>query len=262
MVGQVKNPLHLFNPQLLTLPIFKDIIVVSPFMYRNDDYATNLVNMNRMAISSGSNSWGQNEYGPCWKDVSSTIDTIIPTAALNYNNFTIVSWASTISTDTGRELLAGVWQASDQYIRFGRSGNNFYAYVRVPVGTQSGTIATPNNDGNMHCFILSSNLFSLDMFFDGYQVRDSGTPAGSYLGNSTAFEIGGYFGNTDQWVGNISLTMIWNRGLTPSEARQIYEMGPSLTPLQNNFPIPYRGAIGAGAPSFKAAWAFNSNQVL
>lgn len=262
MVGTVKNPLHMFNPQILQLPVFKDVIVVCPFMYRNDGYALNLVGMKQQVISSGTNAWGQNEYGPCWKNTSSSIDTDISTAAINYNNFTIVSWASTISVDAGREMLGGVWMAADQYIRFGRSSNNFYIYFNVPVGPQSIAVGNNNNDGNMHCWIASSNHLSLDGYFDGSQIYSTGTPVGSYLGDANTLEIGAYDGNSDQWVGDISLTMMWNRGLSPSECRQIYEMGPSLTPLQNNFPIPYRGAIGSGTPTFVPAWATNSNQVL
>ena len=264
MVGPQKSMLHMWNPQLLQLPIFKDVVCIAPFQCRGLNQVINLVGMTKMGISAaGDESWGTNQYGPCWANVSATIDTEIPATIMNYNNFTLLSWASTVSTDAGREMLAGVWEGAQQYIRFGRSGNNFYAYFRVPTGTRSFSNATvPNNDGNMHCFIASSNHTGLDGHFDGQFVEAGGTVVGSNAGQANNFEIGAYDGRSDSWVGNISLTMLWNRGLSPEECRQVYEMGPSLTPLNEQFPIPYRSAIGAGSSSFEASWARNSNQVL
>ncbi|MCK5644526.1 MAG: hypothetical protein KAJ19_27255, partial [Gammaproteobacteria bacterium] len=264
MVGPVKNPLRMFNPQLLILPVFKDIKILCPFMYRNSMYALDLVGMRQHPLegSGAGSSWGQNEYGPCWSNVTGSIETTQGTAGWDWNNFTMVIWASTISSAETREILGGVWVGADDYIRFGRSSNTYYIYIKSGGTSRSMAPAVANNnDGNIHCWILSSKTTGLDGYFDGALVGSAAAVPSRAGAVGETLEIGD--NNEDyEWIGDFSLAMVWNRGLSPSEARQIYEMGPSLTPLRNNFPIPYRGAVGVGTPSFNAAWAKNSNQVL
>lgn len=264
IVGPPKNLLHFYNPSLLQMPIFKDAVVVAPFMGRGVNSVMNLVDNKAMTISAaGTESWDRDEYGSCWKNTSATITTNYTTETFDYNNWTFVMWASTDSVLTGRQMLGGHWKSASQYLRFGRSSNNFYIYVKSPTGTQSLSVSgLNNNDGKTHCWIGSANHLSLDAHFDGALVGASGAPVGTALGDSAALEIGAYDSRSDSWVGSICMAMMWNRGLSLSECRQIYEMGPSLAPVNEEFPVPYRTAIGSGTPSFNAAWAFNSNQVL
>lgn len=264
LVGPPKNPLHMFNPQILQQPIFKDIFALCPFYYRSDKAAVDVVGMKRWPFYSGGSglTWGQNEYGPCIINTTSSIIVQRSTADLAWNDFTYVVWASTTSVAAGRELLGGKYISGSQYMRFGRSGNNFYIYLKSAGGTTSMSQAAPNhNDGNVHCFICSSSPSSLEGYYDGV-LLSSTAGAGSDTGGLTTYLEFADNDSGESWVGALSLGMIWSRGLSAVECRQIYEMGPSLTPINEQFPMPYRGAIGAGTSSFEAGWAINSNRVL
>jgi hypothetical protein len=263
-IGPPKNPLHMYDPTLLQLPIFKDAVIILPFMYRNSDYAMNIVGMKQEPFHGNQGSWGYNEVGPMWSTVSSAIITGYSLENFNWNNWTQVAWFSTTAENSGRRILGGTWIGSSEYIRWGYSGANFYVYAKSGAGT--GLILDepdyPINDGKIHCAIASSRPTRMESYLDGAPLFNV-PAAGSNVGDDSHYwEIGDYWATDDPWVGDISLSILWNRGLSPAECREVYEMGPSLTLLRNNFAPPYRGAIGAGAASFKAAWAKNSNQVI
>jgi len=263
MIGLPKNRLDLENPQLLQHPLFRGLRTGIIFM-DNSKFCRDLVRKNgSTTLSSTAPVWSYSEYG--WQanmSVGSGIITGWNSIELDWQNFTFMVWASTISTLTTRENLMGCKVATAEEIRFGRNSDNFYFYVRTPSETRimSNDIAN-HNDGNIHCFGGTSAPTGCAQYFDGVQTGTA-LAATSNLGDVTDWVEIGDNGAGDEWEGDITLALGWDRGLSAEEMNLLYRMGPNLTLVNDRIEMPYYGALGTGAATFNAAWAYNSNQVL
>jgi len=266
MVGPPKNRAHLFDPLLLQHPVFSGLILGQPFMDYGLAQDQNIVRVNGTTTPAGAFSWSRNEYGPCGAvGPDEGLVTTLFSDDFDYQSFTFIIWAATTSTGTGRELFFGTYLSSAEYIRAGRSSNNYYWYIKSGDGIRTTSEATVgHNDGQTHCFGLSSSPLSMDLYFNGDWQRQifQGAYPVSHFGSSDTdpIEIGSN-DTADTWLGTMSLALLWNRGLSPLEMKLVYDMGPSLT-LPSGMDEIYRAAISEGAPAFNAAWAYNSNQVL
>lgn len=260
MVGPPKNKLHLIDPGILQLPIFRGLLYLQPFINTGGNSVMDLVLTNGLQVRNSSTdvTWGYNEYGPTMVNNEGWVVTNVPSNKITMDSFTLLSWASTESTETTRELLGGFYDNADLYIRFGRNANQPAIIVKTAGYAISTAAAAGHNDGLVHMFGATSSSDALKMYYEGKEIA-SETAIDGASGTTEEFWIG----NTDEdygWIGDISLAAAWNRPLSPAEMDLIYRMGPSLALLQDNFPIEFRGAVAAGAPPFNAAWAYNSNQ--
>jgi len=263
MINQAKNKLHLMNSLLLQQPIFNGLVMLLPFVDRNVNDIVDLVRENGMATFPDAGAeWATNEYGPCIRMTSNFGDTYTgcPSSKFYMDNFTFMFWGATTDTSSNKIYGLGFYSSASLSAFLGRRSNNPALVIKTAADFSNVNGSAPgHNDGAMHCFCGVSSPQYIKIYVDGEEA-DTDNATEHEQGDANLIRVGGV---TDvAWPGTMSLAAVWNRALSPAEVYELYRMGPALTILQDNFDINYCAAISAGAPAFKAAWAFNSNQVL
>lgn len=269
MVGQPKNKLHLRNPLLLQHNVFKDLIMLQPFLEYGCDSQADCIRSNSMATRTGAVSWVRNEYGPgiFIPNDYDYYDTHINSLGFNWYNNTALVWCSSIEpTPSGREIALSLVEDTTHYFKLGCNAGEPAYFCRSSDGYNYTAEAAPVDIYDGHTFMLAgtASVDNVKVYYNGAELGSvSGEPDSQGDGTGDNILIGdepdGY--GFDQ--GSIYLAAVWNRPLSAAEIYMLYTWGPNLfMTLEPQYQMPFYGAIAVGPSPFNAAWAYNSNQVL
>ena len=264
MIGAPKNSLHLRNPRLLQHPIFKDLLLMQPFLEFGCDSQRDLVCSNPVATKSGDVEWKRNEYGPCIyvPNDYDFYDTGITNDKLGWYHNTFLLWCSTEDlVGSSIQVALGVWEDSTHFCYLGRNGGALSYLVRTEAGYNYPSFDVPNHDDG-HTFMLvgTASANATIVYYNGVAIDTWGGEVNSFGVGGDSIYIGDRQGGYGWDDGTISFAAVWNRPLSAAEIMTLYRWGPNLTSLYEI--DPFYGAVGVGTPSFVPAWATNSNQVL
>ena len=263
MVHQPKNKIHMSNPMLLQQPIFRGMIFCIPLLEGNADNVIDLVRRNGQGVLMSGMPWSRDEYGP--NVIPTGNDYILtgcPTSQISMSHWTLMFWGATTDSSSNKIYTMGFWHDANLSIEFGRRSNNPGIVVNTALGYNNVNGSAPgHNDGNIHCFMATSDDTTIRVYVDGVEVASDGS-IDDEAGNAATYFRVGYTGSNVAWDGTMSFGAGWNRGLSPVEVYELYRMGPGLQILSEEIISPFSAAVGAGTPAFIPAWAINSNQVL
>ena len=156
--------------------------------------------------------------------------SITRNSSITPNYISVCGWIKINSKSSNQFLLAlprstpGTDGAS-YMMYYSLSLNGFVAYARTgSTGTIQTTSTFSPDTGRWYFLSMTSNGSNLILFIDGeFEASSSFSSVLEYSG-STVLRIGSYDnqGTPTYTNGNIALTQIYNRALTPDEIRQNY----------------------------------------
>lgn len=151
-----------------------------------------------------------------------------PLFDIGTRNFTVSIWATNTSAPAYRMMLSN-WSAFGMHVSLLSSGK-FGGYVGD--GTELTSTYTIPTDGSWHHYVLTRTAGSIAWFVDGSVAGTSGSHPNSvgaavetHIGTRGDSEVGG--GQTQNWQGNVDDIRIYNRALSASEIKALYNGGKS-----------------------------------
>ena len=154
--------------------------------------------------------------------------SITRNSSITPNYISVCGWIKINSKSSNQFLLAlprSVNGGASYMMYYSLSLDGFVAYART---NSTGTIQTTStfspDTGRWYSLCMTSNGSNLILFIDGeFEASSSFSSVLEYSG-STVLRIGSYDnqGTPTYTNGNIALTQIYNRALTPDEIRQNY----------------------------------------
>ena len=256
-----KPHIGLVNPAWRSHPVWKDVVEVLPMLEGGGNTTEDLCRVEGRATFVGGPTWKHNDYGPCIELGDSVyLNPNRWASEMDAGDITFMYWCTTTAAGTLMWLTRRLGLSS-KVILVGTDVDGYWEYYSKPGGgtNTSGTTITPV-DGVLYCVIATSNQNDgSHLYVDGVEIGNDVT----ILSDTGLQDIPYYVGHTTSlsWRGTISAMALWDRGISPAEVKELYRRGPSLG-LEDSSELPILTASPAGASSFEAAWAFNSNQVL
>lgn len=257
----IKPKLGIINPYWKRNPVFRDIAICLPFLEGDGDVTKDLVGPNGLTDMATA-VWGADTVGPC---IVLNEDTNLSTKTVTddyiWDNITFSYWATTTSSNTSSEYLMRIDAGGGNYIRFGKNNvQGFVAVSKADNGTQRYNYkSTPDCiDGYSHHWVFMADKVGTYIYYDG-QLYDFDGPMSSGNGDQNGWTVGG--DGSNGWRGRIDSVSIWKRALSANEIYELYRLGPTLR-LNDRLRWPLFTAALPEVPTFNAAFACNSNQIL
>lgn len=139
------------------------------------------------------------------------------------NTYTISLWAQRRDLGADREIIVQRNGESKFLIRADSLSRVFFTDYTSGTGI---TTATPSgkftNDGKMHHIVVSRNVTSLRVYFDGVLNASQTSTAGTINSTNNTIYLGQTTGCGPGFNGTIDELMMWNRSLSPTEISQLY----------------------------------------
>ncbi len=255
----------LIDPAWKNRPVYSGLVICHAFLEGGGGNTRDLI-----PVAGGGDlmldaNWATGEYGPLINLPSDDyISTDYTRANTNLASLTISAWVSTVSSGVGRECFISVFHDDDTFFYFGRNNNRPYWECKSGgnYDSQNTEVVAAHRDGKLHSFIGSSGDYDFSWYFDGELIDTNGFGGfGDSAMSSGGWRIGADADGGGGWIGNISSFQMWNRGLNAKEAKEVYQLGPSLGLNKNaELNASFYGAISPESSTFNAAWAINSNQ--
>ena len=165
----------------------------------------------------------------------------LPTATYGYaatQELTVNAWGNTSNIDGIRTLINfnGIGGSAFPSFTMNMLGDGTFqvgawdqASPEGSTGNRTDSITNGYNDNNWHMYTLTvdTSIDNISLYVDGVYQNSSVFSGDLYEGTNTNW-IGSEHDTKNWWNGSIDEIGIWNRGLNPTDIRDLYNFGNAL----------------------------------
>jgi hypothetical protein len=254
----------LINPYWKADPLFSKMATAMLFLEGSEYTSADMLRING-ALPLNGNAW---TVGPNGRAVTIAADTWVDTAPAGDTfdyiapGLTFMHWANTVSAEATAEYLTLNYMDGDNFIKFGRLDNKIYCVLKIDENwAELDGAALNNNDGLDHQWVFVSDAQGIATYFDGVLIASDVSIGKSGVFDSSTINIGG--DGSEGFIGNITSSCSWKRGLSGAEIFELYKRGPKLgLASQMEIDPSFFGAIMGAGSAWNPAFASNNNFVL
>lgn len=165
---------------------------------------------------------------------------VLDAAALavnTYTELTVESWFTpSAGANTGFHFLYYFGNSDgggNHFTGFTPARGNDFSRVMIDTGAgEKGLHGTEYDDGRMHHVVSVVNATTITYYIDGILLGSSniGTSALANVGNQFAYFAKGGWSADPTWKGMVHKISMYNKALTASDVKYLYNIGPEQTP--------------------------------